>query len=55
MSPSTDIITKNSKSQKVSSHTNISTDEIPLVLFELNESALAFIAREQFEKALLLL
>lgn len=30
-------------------------DEIPIVLLELNESALAFITREQFEKALLLL
>ena len=32
-----------------------SLDEIPIVLLELNESALAFITREQFEKALLLL
>jgi hypothetical protein len=31
------------------------SDEIPLVLLELNESALAFITREQYEKALLLL
>ncbi len=30
-------------------------DEIPIVLLELNESALAFITREQFERALLLL
>ena len=34
---------------------NLVTDEIPIVLLELNESALAFITREQFEKALLLL
>ncbi|CDW85759.1 UNKNOWN [Stylonychia lemnae] len=33
----------------------VSEDEIPIVLLELNESALAFITREQFEKALLLL
>ena len=30
-------------------------DEIPLVLMELNESALAYIQRDQYEKALLLL
>jgi len=30
-------------------------DEIPIVLLELNESALAYITREQYEKALLLL
>ncbi len=30
-------------------------DEIPIVLLELNESALAYITREQFDKALLLL
>lgn len=30
-------------------------DEIPIVLLELSESALAFITREQFERALLLL
>ena len=30
-------------------------DEIPIVLLELNESALAFITREQYDKALLLL
>ena len=30
-------------------------DEIPIVLMELNESALAYISRDQYEKALLLL
>ena len=30
-------------------------DEIPLVLLELNESALIYIQKEQFENALLLL
>lgn len=30
-------------------------DEIPIVLLELNESALSFIARDQFDKALMLL
>jgi hypothetical protein len=30
-------------------------DEIPLVLTELNESALNYITREQFENALILL
>lgn len=48
------------KELKVSEGKNITSltyaiDEIPIVLFELNESALAFITREQFEKALLLL
>ena len=30
-------------------------DEIPIVLLELNESAVAYITRDQYEKALLLL
>ena len=30
-------------------------DEIPMVLCELNESALAYLNREQFDNALLLL
>ncbi len=34
---------------------NALIDEIPLVLLELNESALLFIQKEQFENALLLL
>ena len=33
----------------------IPIDEIPIVLLELNESALAYITREQFDKAMLLL
>jgi hypothetical protein len=33
----------------------VSKDEIPIVLAELNESALAFIKKEQYEKALNLL
>jgi hypothetical protein len=33
----------------------VSEDEIPLVLTELNESALNYISREQFENALILL
>jgi len=33
----------------------VSKDEIPIVLAELNESATAFIKKEQFEKALNLL
>jgi len=33
----------------------ISKDEIPIVLGELNDSAQAFIKREQYEKALNLL
>jgi hypothetical protein len=34
---------------------HIPIDEIPIVLLELNESALAYITREQFDKAMLLL
>ena len=34
---------------------NFSSDEIPMVLCELNESALAYLNRDQFENALLLL
>jgi len=33
----------------------LSVDEIPMVLCELNESALAYLQREQFDNALLLL
>lgn len=33
----------------------MSEDEIPMVLLELNESALIYIQKEQFENALLLL
>lgn len=33
----------------------VSKDEIPIVLAELNESAIAFIKKEQFERALNLL
>ena len=33
----------------------VSEDEIPIVLLELNESALAYITREQYDRALLLL
>ena len=33
----------------------VSEDEIPMVLLELNESALIYIQKEQFENALLLL
>ena len=33
----------------------VSKDEIPIVLAELNESAIAFIKKDQFEKALNLL
>jgi len=33
----------------------LTSDEIPLVLLELNESALAYITREQYEKGLMLL
>ena len=33
----------------------VSKDEIPIVLAELNESAVAFIKKDQFEKALNLL
>jgi hypothetical protein len=60
--PSTDTTIKNSKYQKVPLFILIIIlikliylDEIPIVLLELNESALAYITREQFEKALLLL
>ena len=55
MSPSTDIIIKNLRYLRVRNFLIYATDEIPIVLLELNESALAFITREQFEKALLLL
>jgi len=34
---------------------NLLIDEIPMVLCELNESALAYLGRDQFENALLLL
>jgi len=51
-----DITTKSLKCQKVNIELHLRfLDEIPIVLLELNESALAFITREQFEKALLLL
>jgi len=56
MSLSTDITIKNSRYLKVRLNLHFhAVDEIPIVLLELNESALAFITREQFEKALLLL
>ena len=55
MSPSTGIIIKNLRYLRVRNFLIYVTDEIPIVLLELNESALAFITREQFEKALLLL
>ena len=59
MNHSTDTIIKNLRSQKVAYSLPLikclRIDEIPLVLLELNESALSFITREQFEKALLLL
>lgn len=54
----TNITIKSSKCQKVSiikCNNFISIDEIPIVLFELNESALSYIAKDQYEKALLLL
>ncbi len=55
---STVTIIRNSKYLKVCQcfeKFNPLIDEIPIVLLELNESALAFITRDQFEKALLLL
>ena len=57
---STNTTTKNLKSQKVCllafpPYNCCLVDEIPTVLLELNESAIAYITREQFEKALLLL
>lgn len=55
MNPSTSIIIRNLKSLRVRCSMFKLSDEIPIVLLELNESALAFITREQFEKALLLL
>ena len=41
--------------QSTVSEKSLYVDEIPLVLLELNESALTFITREHFDKALLLL
>ena len=40
-----------------SNHTNFIhfIDEIPMVLCELNESAMAYLGRDQFDNALLLL
>lgn len=52
---SVNIITKNLKLLKVNWIILITLDEIPMVLLELNESALAYITREQYEKALILL
>ena len=53
--PLINTITRNLKFLKVPSFFLIFLDEIPLVLMELNESALAYIQRDQYEKALLLL
>lgn len=39
----------------LTSYISICLDEIPMVLCELNESALAYLNRDQFENALLLL
>jgi hypothetical protein len=57
MNPSINTIIRNLKSPKVYTYmsNNIGIDEIPIVLLELNESALAYITREQFDKAMLLL
>jgi len=58
MSPSINTITRSLKCQKVFYIDLLILhiiDEIPIVLLELNESALAYITREQFDKALLLL
>ena len=55
---STSITIKNSSYVKVSKTakpTFVCVDEIPMVLQELNESALAYLNRDQFENALLLL
>lgn len=49
----------NSENNQFNKHYNkelkLCEDEIPMVLCELNESALAYINREQFDNALLLL
>jgi hypothetical protein len=49
----------NSENNQFNKHYNkelkLCEDEIPMVLIELNESALAYINREQFDNALLLL
>lgn len=56
MNRSTNTTTRSLKCQKVFFFVpHIPIDEIPIVLLELNESALAYITREQFDKALLLL
>lgn len=34
---------------------DLEEDQVPVVIYELNESALNFISQEQYEKALILL
>jgi len=40
---------------KVTNTNNNMSDEVPIILHELNDSALYFISREQYERALSLL
>lgn len=55
MNNSSSLILEDSFEKYYNKDLDLEEDQVPVVIYELNESALNFISQEQFEKALILL